>query len=66
MISEHNMIQMKSLKLKSYSGENVKYFRAVILVNCDNLDSTGAFKTDNIGYINCIFEYTYDYILRLW
>ena len=57
---------MKSLKLKSYPGENVTDFCAEILMDVDRLDSAGAFKPEHLGYITCIFEDTYDSIFRLW
>ena len=57
---------MNSLKLKSYPGENVTYFCASILVDCERLERAGAFNTEHLGYITCIFENTYDYRFRQW
>ena len=57
---------MKSLKLKSYPGENVTYFCAAILVDAERLESAGAFKTEHLGYITRIFEDTSDSIFHLW
>ena len=57
---------MKSLKLKRYPGENVKYCCAAILVDAERLDSVRAFKPEHLGYITCIFDDTYDSIFRLW
>ena len=63
---EETLTNTKSLKLKSYPGENVTYFCASILVDAEHLESSGAFKTDQLGYITRIFENTSDSILRLW
>ena len=57
---------MKSLKLKSYPGENVKYCCAEILVDAERLESAGSFKPENLGYITRIFENTSDSRFRLW
>ena len=57
---------MKSLKLKSYPGENVTDCCAAILVDAECLESSGAFKPEHLGYITCIFEDTSDSILLLW
>ena len=57
---EETLNHMKILKLKSYPGENVSDFCAEILVDAERLDSSGAFKTNHLGCITCIFEYTYD------
>ena len=57
---------MKSLKLKSYRGENVTDCCAAILVDAELLESTGAFKPDHLGYINRIFEDTPGSRFRLW
>ena len=56
---------MKSLKLKSYPGENVKDCCAAILVDAERLESATAFKTEHIGYITRIFEDTSDSRFRL-
>ena len=57
---------MKSLKLKSYPGENVTDCCAEILLDAERLESAGAFKSEHLGYITCIFEDTSDSIFRLW
>ena len=57
---------MKSLKLKSYPGENVTDFCAAILVDAERLESAGALKPEHLGYIIRIFEDTSDSRFRLW
>ena len=57
---------MKSLKLKSYPGENVTDCCAAILVDAERLESAGAFKPEHLGYIIRIFEDTSDSRFRLW
>ena len=57
---------MKSLKLKSYPGENDTDYCAAILVDLNRLESFAAFNPAHLGYMTCIFEDTSDYILRLW
>ena len=42
---------MKSLKLKSYPGENVTDCCAAILVDAEHLESAGALKPEHLGYI---------------
>ena len=51
---------MKSLRLKSQLGKNVVDFFVAILVNSDPLDIDEAFKINNFGYRNHIFEDTSD------
>ena len=63
---EDTLTHMKSLKLKSYPGENVTDFCAAILADADRLESARDFKTERLGYITCIFEDTYDSRFRLW
>ena len=63
---EETLTHMNSLKLKSHPGYNVTDCCAVILVDAERLESSGAFKPEHLGYINCIFEDTYDSIFRLW
>ena len=48
---EETLNHMKSLKLKSYPGENVTDCCAAILVDAKRLESAGAFKPDHLGYI---------------
>ena len=57
---------MKSLKLKSYPGENVTDCCAAILVDAERLESAGAFNPEHLGYIIRIFEDTSDSRFRLW
>ena len=57
---------MKSLKLKSYPGQNVTDCCAAILVDAERLESAGSFKPEHLGYIIRIFEDTSDSIFRLW
>ena len=63
---EETLNNMKSLKLKSYTGENVTDCCAAILVDAERLESTGAFKPEHLGCINCIFEDTSDSRFCLW
>ena len=63
---EETLTNMKSLKIKSYPGENVTDFCAAILVDAKHFDSAGAFKPEHLGYITRIFEDTSDSIFRLW
>ena len=63
---EETINHMKSLKLKSYPGENVTDCCAEILVDAERLESSRAFKPEHLGYITNIFEDTSDSIFRLW
>ena len=63
---EETLNHMKSLKLKSYPGENVTDSCAAILVDAERLESSEAFKPEHLGYITRIFEDTSDSIFRLW
>ena len=63
---EDNIIHMKSIKLKSYLGDNVKDCCAAILVDYERLESDGAFKPEHLGYITHIFEDTSESRFRLW
>ena len=63
---EETLNHMKSLKLKSYPGDNVTDCCAEILVDAERLESAGAFKPEQLGYITCIFEDTSDSRFRLW
>ena len=51
-----------------YRWHNVSVtdFCAAILVDDERLESVGPHNLDHLGYINCIFEDTSDYRLRLW
>ena len=57
---------MKSLKIKYHSGRDVADLYDAILVNVESLESDGAFKPEQIGYIIRIFENTSDSIFHLW
>ena len=63
---EENLTHMKSLKLKSYPGENVTDCCAAILVDAERLESARTFKTDHLVNITSIFEDTSDSRFRLW
>ena len=63
---EETLNHMKSLKMKSYPGENVTDCCAAILVDAEHLESAGAFKPEHLGYITCIFEDTSVSRFRLW
>ena len=45
------IVHIKSLKIKSYPGENITYLYTVVLVDDDRLDSSGDFDHDHLGYI---------------
>ena len=62
---EETLNHMKSLKIKSYPGENVTDWCSEILVDAERLENAGAFKPENLGYITSIFEDTYEFILFL-
>ena len=57
---EENIYPMKSIKLKSYPGGNVKDLCTVILVDAEHLESDRAFKPDHLRYTTNIFENTSD------
>ena len=63
---EETLNHMKSLKLKSYPGENVMDCCAAILVDAERLESARVFNPDHLGYITHIFEDTSDSRFRLW
>ena len=63
---EETLNHMKSLKLKSYPGENVTDCCAVILVDAERLGSDGAFKPEHLETITHIFEDTSDSRFCLW
>ena len=63
---EETLNHMKSLKLKSYPGENVTDCCAEILVDAERLESAGALKPEHLGYMIRIFEDTSDSRFRLW
>ena len=55
---EETLNHMKSLKLKSYPGENITDCCAAILVDAERLESARTFKPEQLGYITRIFEDT--------
>ena len=57
---------MKSLKLKSYPGENIKYLCTIILIDAELLESAVAFNPEQLGHITRIFEDTPSSRFRLW
>ena len=57
---------MKSIKLKDHPGGNVTDFCDAILVDVERLESVGAFKPENLGYIIHIFEYNSGSKFHLW
>ena len=63
---EENLNHMKSLKLKSYPGDNVTDCCAAILVDAERLESARAFKPEHLGYINLILEDTYISRFCIW
>ena len=63
---EETLNHMKSLKLKSYPGENVTDGCAAILVDAERLDSAGDFNPEHLGYTTCIFKDNSDSRFRLW
>ena len=63
---EKTITHKKSLKIKSYTEENVADCCAAILVYVDRLESAGAFKSEHLIYITCIFEDTSDSRFSLW
>ena len=63
---EETLNNMKSLKLKSYPGENVTDCCTAIVVDAERLESAGAFKPGHLGYITRIFEDTADSRFRMW
>ena len=63
---EENLNHMKSLKLKSYPGENVTDCCAEILVDAERLESAGDFKHEHLWYTTLIFEDTSDSRFHLW
>ena len=63
---EETLNHMKSLKLKSYPGENVTDCCAAILVDADRLESAGSFNPEHLGYITRIFKDTSDSRFCLW
>ena len=46
---QDTLTHLNGLKINSYTGDNVTYFWAAIMVDVDFLGSTGTFKPENIG-----------------
>ena len=63
---EDTLNHMKSLKLKSYPGENVTDCCAATLMDAESLERAGDFKPEHLEYITRIFEDSSDSIFRLW
>ena len=63
---EENITYMKSLKVKSYPGENVTDCCDEILVDAERLESDGDFNPEHIGYITYIFEDNSDPRFCIW
>ena len=62
---EETINHVKSLKLKSYPGENVADFCYEILVDSERLEGSGVLKPEHVGYITRIFGGGFDYRFRL-
>ena len=62
---EETLTHMKSLKLKTYTGDNTLDFCAAILVDAEIPDSTGAFSPEHLDYITHIFEDSSDSRFRI-
>ena len=56
----------KNLKLKYHPGRDAADCYDAILVNVESLESAGAFKPEQLGYIIHIFENTSNSIFNLW
>ena len=56
----------KNLKLKYHPGRDVVDCYDAILVNVESLESDGAFKPEQLGYIIRIFENTSDSRFHIW
>ena len=63
---EETLTHTKSLKLKSYTGENVIYCCAAISADAEQLESDGDFNIEHLGYIDHIFEDTSEPIFCIW
>ena len=63
---EETLNHLKNLKLNIYLEENIKDLCTEILVDAEHLESSGAFKTDHLGYITITFDNTSNYIFHLW
>ena len=63
---EENLNNLNSLKLKSYAGDNIEYFCAEMLVYAERLQSSRAFKPNQLGYTTRIVEVTSDSRYHIW
>ena len=63
---EDTLTHMKSIKLKSYPRDNVKYCCSTILVDAERFEISGAFNPEHLGYITCIFDDNSDSRFCLW
>ena len=55
---EDTLSHFKSLKLKSYAGQDVVYWCDSILLDAEHLESDRDFKLNHFNYSTHIFEYT--------
>ena len=60
------MNHMKSLKLKDHTDGDVSDCCDEIFLNMERLESAGAFKPEQLGYIIRIFENNSDSRFNLW
>ena len=63
---EETLTHMKSLKLKSYPGENITDICAAILIDAERLESARDFNPERLGYISRIFEDNSESKFCLW
>ena len=63
---EDTLNKLKSIKLNSCPVYSITHFCAIILVDCERIDSDRGFKPDKLGYITCIFEDNSDSRFNLW
>ena len=63
---EETINNLKSLKLKTYPGQNVTDWRDAILGDAERLESSGAFQPEHLVYTTCIHEITSDSQFYLW
>ena len=65
-VLEETFTNFKSIKIKSYPGDNVMDLCVEIVVDVESLESAGGFNPAQLGYITRIFEDTSDSRFRLW
>ena len=63
---EETLTHTKSIKIKSYPGENVTDYCATILVDNEILESSGALNPEHLGYNTRIFEDNSDSRFHIW